>query len=83
MVESLQEMPKICCFVYKCNFHNFYHWTFVALIEDKKQRQDKPFIQPSDVFSALLKTMPEHIYNPITAMEFLAMFTFQLNNTKR
>ena len=83
MVESLQEMPKIYCFVYKCNFHNFYHWTFVALIEDKKQRQDKPFIQPSDVFSALLKTMPEHIYNPNTAMEFLVMFTFQLDNTKR
>ena len=27
-------------------------------------------------------TMPEHIYNPITAMGFLAMFTFQLDNTK-
>ena len=27
--------------------------------------------------------MPERIYNPITAMAFLAMFTFQLDNTKR
>ena len=26
--------------------------------------------------------MPERIYNPITAMEFSAMFTFQLDNTK-
>jgi hypothetical protein len=25
----------------------------------------------------------ERIYNPITAMEFSAMFTFQLDNTKR
>jgi hypothetical protein len=28
-------------------------------------------------------TMPERIYNPITAMGFSAMFTFQLDNTKR
>ena len=27
--------------------------------------------------------LPKHIYNPITAMGFSAMFTFQLNNTKR
>jgi hypothetical protein len=27
--------------------------------------------------------MPEHIYNPITAMWFSAMFTFQLDITKR
>ena len=25
--------------------------------------------------------MPERIYNPITAMEFSAIFTFQLDNT--
>jgi hypothetical protein len=29
------------------------------------------------------KTKPERIYNPITAMKFLAMFTFQRDNTKR
>ena len=28
-------------------------------------------------------TRPERIYNPIMAMGFLAMFTFQLDNTKR
>jgi hypothetical protein len=27
--------------------------------------------------------MPERIYNPITAMGFSAMFTFQLDNIKR
>ena len=27
-------------------------------------------------------TLPELIYNPITAMGFSAMFTFQLDNTK-
>ena len=27
--------------------------------------------------------LPERIYNPITAMGFSAMFTFQLDNTKR
>ena len=27
--------------------------------------------------------LPEHIYNPITVMGFSAMFTFQLDNTKR
>ena len=26
---------------------------------------------------------PKHIYNPITAVGFLAMFPFQLDNTKR
>ena len=30
-----------------------------------------------------LYTMPERIYNPIMAMGFSAMFTFQLDNTKR
>ena len=29
------------------------------------------------------KAKPERIYNPITAMGFSAMFTFQLDNTKR
>ena len=29
------------------------------------------------------RTEPERIYNPITAMGFSAMFTFQLHNTKR
>ena len=29
------------------------------------------------------QTRPKRIYNPITAMEFSAMFTFQLDNTKR
>ena len=29
-----------------------------------------------------LLTLPERIYNPITAMGFSAMFTFQLDNTK-
>ena len=28
-------------------------------------------------------TLLERIYNPITAMGFSAMFTFQLDNTKR
>ena len=28
-------------------------------------------------------TLPERIYNPITAMGFSAMFTFQLDNTNR
>jgi hypothetical protein len=27
--------------------------------------------------------LPECVYNPITAMGFSAMFTFQLDNTKR
>jgi hypothetical protein len=29
------------------------------------------------------RVLPERIYNPITAMGFSAMFTFQLDNTKR
>ena len=35
------------------------------------------FKPPSDL------TVPKRIYNPITAMGFSAMFTFQLDNTKR
>ena len=34
-------------------------------------------------FEVKRQTMPERIYNPITAMGFLAMFTFHLDNTKR
>ena len=30
-----------------------------------------------------IKTLPERIYNPIMAMGFLTMFTFQLDNAKR
>ena len=30
-----------------------------------------------------LPTMPERVYKPITGMGYLAMFTFQLDNTKR
>jgi hypothetical protein len=30
-----------------------------------------------------IQALPERIYNPITAMGFSAMFTFQLDNTKR
>ena len=29
------------------------------------------------------RILPEHIYNPIMAMGFSAMFTFHLDNTKR
>ena len=31
----------------------------------------------------LSQVEPEHIYNPITAMRFWAIFTFQLDNTNR
>ena len=31
---------------------------------------------------SFIQILPERIYNPITAMGFLAMFTFQLDNTK-
>ena len=31
----------------------------------------------------VLMTVTERIYNPIMAMGFSAMFTFQLDNTKR
>ena len=34
-------------------------------------------------YSIYIRTVPEGIYNPITAMGFSAMFTFQLDNTKR
>ena len=34
-------------------------------------------------FVSWVKAEPERIYNPITAMGFSAMFTFQLDNTKR
>ena len=33
--------------------------------------------------SGFKNAMPERIYNPITAMGFSAMFTFQLDKTKR
>ena len=33
--------------------------------------------------SAHILSLPERFYNPITAMGFSAMFTFQLDNTKR
>ena len=33
--------------------------------------------------STIHNIMPEHIYDPITAIKFSAMFTFQLDNAKR
>ena len=35
------------------------------------------------VIMSQVQSMPERIYKPIMAMGFLAMFTFQLDNTKR
>ena len=47
----------------------------------------KPFILEGDYDSDMAQWTQmiklERIYNPITAMGFLAMFTFQLDNTKR
>ena len=40
----------------------------------------KPFVTCSEYLKS--KSMLERIYNPITAMGFLAMFTFELDNTK-
>ena len=41
-------------------------------------------IMPSYVVVQLnCDTKPKYIYSPITAMGFLAMFTFQLDNSKR
>ena len=37
----------------------------------------------SSIQKRVWASKPEHIYNPITAMGFSAMFTFQLDNTKR
>ena len=36
-----------------------------------------------EIISQTCVVVPERIYNPITAMGFSAMFTFQLDNTKR
>ena len=50
--------------------------------------QDLNGQRPSEVMPDLLaiqiqiQVVPERIYNPITAMGFSAMFTFQLDNTK-
>ena len=41
--------------------------------------RDGPWI----TLEAVADAMPERIYNPIMAMGFSAMFTFQLNNSKR
>ena len=38
---------------------------------------------PIGLLLIILSPQPERIYNPITAMGFFAMFTFQLDNTKR
>ena len=51
----------------------------------------KKYQQPNDEnstpfqgFQAFVdQVMPERTYNPITAMGFSALFTFQLDNTKR
>ena len=52
--------PKICWFVSKCNF---YHLTFVALIQDLK-----PYIQPSNLFSVLWVSFT--MYLPQVALQF-------------
>ena len=48
--------------------------------QQKKGQQDVSLI----VFQFIHKYIkPERIYNPITAMGFSAMFTFQLDNSKK
>ena len=48
-----------------------------------QESSDAIHIKLFSVYSYDQKTLPERIYNPITAMGFSAMFTFQLDNTKR
>ena len=47
---------------------------FYSTLSDKFLRQ---------IETMLYHILPERIYNPIMAMEFSAMLTFQLDNTKR
>ena len=46
-------------------------------IAELQGRQNKNLIR------GISQDLPERIYNPITAMGFSVMFTFQLDNTKR
>ena len=58
----------------------FWNTQFVSALifqYNKKDLNIKNFFQQEN------ETMLERIYNPITAMGFSAMFTFQLDNTKR
>ena len=50
-----------------------------SLIFSIKEQVENPQL----LKNSQLDIVPERIYNPITAMGFLAMFTFQLDNTKR
>ena len=54
---------------------NFYTYKFYNFIEKAKK-----FLEKTPISNV---SKPERIYNPITAMGFSAMFTFQLDNTKR
>jgi hypothetical protein len=49
--------------------------------ESNNNVQNEPNENDPEVHS-IAETLPERIYNPITAMRFSAMFTFQLGNTK-
>ena len=58
------------------------HWSFV--VRDHTQRQQHYVLMLVRVRSIFESQRPNvSIYNPITAMGFLAMFTFALDNTKR
>ena len=64
----------------------FQTWLFKNPLQKDKGLEPFPseISKMFDIFIMFLfKPMLERIYNPITAMVFLAMFTFQLDNTKR
>ena len=65
--------------------HTYVQYAVSGIISSSNRRilNRLVFLLPSR-FELMLKViMTERIYNPITAMGFSAMFTFQLDNTKR
>ena len=66
--ECLLWLAKLFCFLKKFFLQKLYH----TEKENSSLHKTK----------TLAQTVPERIYNPITAMGFSAMFTFQLDNTK-
>ena len=80
-VRSVERHNGVIFFSYF--LHLRFHETFKVNKKEKLKKGGRDLWPYFSFTGCSEATVPERIYNPITAMGFLVMFTFQLDNTKR
>ena len=82
MCDKMGVFVKIHIFVIQLQFvtYSYLKTLIPKTMHCRKKLEDFSIL---DLDFCQLPTMPERVYKPITGMGYLAMFTFQLDNTKR